>query len=154
MNFMHLPNGPGFSPDGGRFWVKGNLLYWKDGEVWDMTEGWVIRAMMYDEGDDYSDPKYRAKHGLPALKAQPARKSLSPAKRPFPSRPCCKEWGEHTVRYPGPGDLIQEKDGTWTVLSYDIRLPGVKFCPWCGAKAPGTYSGRCRTMSRARLATA
>lgn len=152
MNLMDLPNGPGFSPDGGRFWVKDNLLYWQDGEVWDMTEGWIIRAVTWEKGDNYSDPKYRAKHGLPALKPAPC-KPLTPKKRPLPVRPCCKEWGKASVCHP---DISQNKAGTWSVLSGDTDLPPLKFCPWCGTKAPGIpkrYSGRCRTMLRARRAT-
>lgn len=42
---MKLPDGPGWSPDGGDFWVKGDLLYWSDGSIWDMRDGGMIRTM-------------------------------------------------------------------------------------------------------------
>jgi hypothetical protein len=45
MNIMKLPDGPGYSPDGGRYWVKGNLLFWSDGGIWDMNEGGLIRTL-------------------------------------------------------------------------------------------------------------
>lgn len=44
MKLMHLPDGPGWSPDGGYFWVKGDTLYWEDGATWDMNDGCVIRV--------------------------------------------------------------------------------------------------------------
>ena len=47
-NIMRLPDGPGWSPDGGDFWVNGDLLYWNDGSVWDMNDGGVIRTMPGD----------------------------------------------------------------------------------------------------------
>ena len=51
---MRLPEGPGWSPDGGKFWVKGDLLYWHDGTIWDMRDGCIIRSMHYDHDEDYS----------------------------------------------------------------------------------------------------
>ena len=56
MNLMRLPDGPGWSPDGGKFWVKGDLLYWSDGSVWDMRDGGIIRTMPngYQHDEDYS----------------------------------------------------------------------------------------------------
>ena len=44
MKLMHLPDGPGWSPDGGYFWVKGDTLDWEDGATWDMNDGCVIRV--------------------------------------------------------------------------------------------------------------
>jgi len=53
---MRLPEGPGWSPDGGKFWVKGDLLYWHDGTIWDMRDGCIIRSMHYDH-DEYAKIK-------------------------------------------------------------------------------------------------
>ena len=41
---QRIPDGPGWSPDGGKFWVNGGVLYWEDGDAWDMTSGGVIRT--------------------------------------------------------------------------------------------------------------
>lgn len=48
-----LPDGPGYSPDGGNFWCKGELVYWEDGEVTKLSDG-VFRALSYTTGVDYS----------------------------------------------------------------------------------------------------
>ena len=34
-----LPQGPGWSPAGGEFWVRGNFIYWSDGDVGDLRLG-------------------------------------------------------------------------------------------------------------------
>lgn len=61
MKQMNLPDGPGWSPDGGKFWVKGDVLYWEDGDVWDMTDGGVIRLaggpFHHEDYSEWSDEK-------------------------------------------------------------------------------------------------
>lgn len=54
--FMNLPDGPGWSPDGGQFWVKGDSLYWHDGDVTDLSAGCALRTMPggYQHDDNYS----------------------------------------------------------------------------------------------------
>lgn len=42
---MKLPDGRGWSPDGGAFQVKGHMLYWEDGDSWDMRDGRLIRVL-------------------------------------------------------------------------------------------------------------
>jgi hypothetical protein len=34
-----MNQGPGWSPDGGRFWVRGTNIYWEDGSIGDLTTG-------------------------------------------------------------------------------------------------------------------
>ena len=51
MNFTN-PNGPSWSPDGGRFWRKDGKLYWSDGEITD--DGGIMREMPTMPGVDYS----------------------------------------------------------------------------------------------------
>jgi len=57
MNIMNLPAGPGWSPDGGKFWVKDNLVYWSDGDITDMNNGGVFRTMPgnYTHEENYSE---------------------------------------------------------------------------------------------------
>lgn len=48
MNVMKFPDGPGWSPDGGGYTVRGDVLTWDDGDVWDMRDGGMIRTMPLD----------------------------------------------------------------------------------------------------------
>ena len=52
-------DGHWFSPDNGRFWAKGDKLYWETGEV---TENVGVMRLMKMEGPDYSQwpDEYRA----------------------------------------------------------------------------------------------
>lgn len=50
---MTLPDGPGWSPDGGRCWINDNVVYWHDGEISDLNEGGVIRFMNYVHNENY-----------------------------------------------------------------------------------------------------
>lgn len=44
--FFTLPDGEGFSPDGGRGTVKNNIIYWEDGDVTDLNvRGIAVRWM-------------------------------------------------------------------------------------------------------------
>jgi hypothetical protein len=56
-----LPDGPGWSPDGGKFWVKGGFVYWFDGEV--TINNGFLRCMPggYEHDNNYSawTPEYR-----------------------------------------------------------------------------------------------
>ena len=57
MNMMgFLPNGSGWSPDGGPFWKKGDFVYWSDGDITDLRDGGVFRTMPggYEHAEDYS----------------------------------------------------------------------------------------------------
>jgi hypothetical protein len=56
MNMLFLPEGPGWSPDGGRFWVKDGKSYWEDGDITDLSiEGHLFRTMPGNaSGEDYS----------------------------------------------------------------------------------------------------
>ena len=42
---QNVKDGPGWSPDGGHFIAKDNIVYWRDGDVSDMNEGGVIRIL-------------------------------------------------------------------------------------------------------------
>ena len=51
--------GPGWSPDGGRFWRKDGKLYWEDGDI--TEDGGIMREMPdlrpkseWKEGENYS----------------------------------------------------------------------------------------------------
>lgn len=50
------PQGPGWSPDGGRYWIKGHFIYWHTGHVGDLRDGAVFRVMPggYQHDEDYS----------------------------------------------------------------------------------------------------
>ncbi len=50
---MAIKEGPGWSPDGGEFWVRDGYLYWSDGTRWDMTNG-DIRIGTASHNNDYS----------------------------------------------------------------------------------------------------
>jgi hypothetical protein len=52
----HINQGPGFSPDGGHLWRKGDKIYWNDGAVVDLSERelYLIRYMPCEHGEDYS----------------------------------------------------------------------------------------------------
>ena len=51
---MTLPDGPGWSPDGGEYWVKNDVMYWHDGDVTRLERGIAVRTMPIDHGHDYS----------------------------------------------------------------------------------------------------
>lgn len=36
---LTMDQGPGWSPDGGYFWVRGDFIYWADGEVGQISKG-------------------------------------------------------------------------------------------------------------------
>jgi len=40
-----VKDGPGWSPDGGHFVAKDNIIYWGDGDVSDLNKGGEIRIM-------------------------------------------------------------------------------------------------------------
>ena len=52
---MVLPDGPGWSPDGGKYWVNDNVVYWHDSDVSDLNEGGFIRVMPsgFDHNENY-----------------------------------------------------------------------------------------------------
>lgn len=51
----YIPQGSGFSPDGGYCFRKGNLLYWKDGDITDLSAGdFMIRYVQESIGEDFS----------------------------------------------------------------------------------------------------
>jgi hypothetical protein len=50
LNIPHLPQGPGWTPDGGVFWVRDNFIYWPDGDIWDMNKG-QIPCRTWDPGN-------------------------------------------------------------------------------------------------------
>jgi hypothetical protein len=39
MNYPGMPDGPGWSPDGGYYYVRDGMIYWSDGEVGDTRKG-------------------------------------------------------------------------------------------------------------------
>lgn len=48
---MGLPDGKGFSPDGGNGEVKKNVIYWDDGDVTDLNVGGIaVRWMPWKGG--------------------------------------------------------------------------------------------------------
>jgi len=50
-----LPDGPGFSPDGGAYWKKGDRIYFYDGDVYFAAEkGPFMRWMPTETGEDFS----------------------------------------------------------------------------------------------------
>ena len=51
-----ISQGPGYSPDGGNLWRRGNLIYWDDGQVTNLEEhvSYIIRYMRLTNGEDYS----------------------------------------------------------------------------------------------------
>lgn len=51
---MNLPDGPGYSPDGGKFCVKDGVLYWHDGTFRKLDGSWMVRTMPMNHGQDYS----------------------------------------------------------------------------------------------------
>lgn len=54
---MEVPNGPGWSPDGGNYWAKDNVLYWHDGDITKLGPGIAVRLGFpgsNDNGEDYS----------------------------------------------------------------------------------------------------
>jgi hypothetical protein len=53
---MNMQDGPGWSPDGGKFWVRDNVIYWESGEVTQLGPGVFFRTMPggYDHDEDYS----------------------------------------------------------------------------------------------------
>lgn len=59
------PQGPGYSPDGGKYWIKGHFIYWHDGQVGDLRDGLMIRVMPggYHHDENYSawSDEHRAK---------------------------------------------------------------------------------------------
>ena len=64
-----LPEGPGCSPDFGRFWVRGGQAFFNDGDVVDLVGkplGWRCHFEFIHE-DDYSDPLVRHRLGLRKL---------------------------------------------------------------------------------------
>ena len=46
MEIQQIPNGHGFSPDGGEFESKDGTLYWKDGTITILKPGEMVRYMM------------------------------------------------------------------------------------------------------------
>jgi len=48
MEIPQIPNGRGFSPDGGCFESKDGTLYWDDGTVTILKRGDMIRYLMDD----------------------------------------------------------------------------------------------------------
>ncbi len=48
-----MNDGPGWSPDGGKFWKKGDKLYWHDGEV--TNANLLIRVGMSGTSCDHED---------------------------------------------------------------------------------------------------
>ena len=52
---MYLPDGPGWSPDGGKYWVNDNRVYWHNGVMLDLREGGVFRIMPggYEHSENY-----------------------------------------------------------------------------------------------------
>ncbi len=58
----NLPEGPGYSPDGGACWIRAGKIYWADGDVTNVGNGF-IRYMPMEEGEDYSawTDEHRAK---------------------------------------------------------------------------------------------
>jgi hypothetical protein len=69
-----MNQGPGWSPDGGYFWVRGSKMYWEDGDVWELKPGKapVIRLAVHkvncEDFSKWSDEKRRAT--LAARKAE------------------------------------------------------------------------------------
>ena len=50
---MVLKQGPGWSPDGGKFWIDNDKIYWHDGDIDDISL--PIRVMPgYSHDEDYS----------------------------------------------------------------------------------------------------
>lgn len=49
-----MKDGPYYSPDGGKFWQKGNQKFWEDGEVTTDEPGMAYRAIPWPGGEDYS----------------------------------------------------------------------------------------------------
>jgi hypothetical protein len=54
---MRLPDGPGYSPDGGRGEVKGNIVYWEYGDVTDLNVSGIAVRWMPRGG--FHVPNYR-----------------------------------------------------------------------------------------------
>lgn len=52
--FPYLEDGPGYSPDGGSFWRKGNQIFWSSGDITDLKDGLMFRFMKAS-GEDYSE---------------------------------------------------------------------------------------------------
>lgn len=52
-----MRDGPGWSPDGGKFWVRGGFIYWEDGSIGDISKGECPCRVMpggYDHSEDFS----------------------------------------------------------------------------------------------------
>ena len=61
---MNLPDGPGWSPDGGKYWVKDGVTYWHDGQTTPNNAGIFFRVMPggYEHDENYAawTPEHRA----------------------------------------------------------------------------------------------
>ena len=95
-----LPDGGGWSPDGGSFWVQGELVYWADGDITKQDMHNIFRTLDYGrpEGDgteNYSKwtPEHRAK-----VRAETARLReeyiKKEAERMATRCPCCGQLPE------------------------------------------------------------
>ena len=51
----YIPDGPGWSPDGGEYWVRDGKVYWEDGTVRELSKS-LFRTMPggYQHANDYS----------------------------------------------------------------------------------------------------
>lgn len=61
-----MQEGPGWSPDGGRFWVRAGFIYWENGDIGDISKGQCPGRIMpggNNHGEDFSawTDEHRAK---------------------------------------------------------------------------------------------
>lgn len=49
-----LEDGPGWSPDGGQYWVRDGKAYWHNGDVTDLSKGLWFRTMPFKHTENYS----------------------------------------------------------------------------------------------------
>ena len=73
MNMKWLKDGPGFSPDGGRFWKRGDKIFWEDGEITSATSEGVFRCMKI-KGRDCEDFSQRSEEKRKAVQAEYAKR--------------------------------------------------------------------------------